>query len=119
MRVVAISVLLLASLAAMAFVPSGSAMSIPPPCQYCAPPHCAGIETVGLVDEVAHVAVDSDCHVWVSVLPRILDCGDPLDGSRSITSGPVTVTIPCGQVDPCEPPMECYPQAEQSSSPPS
>jgi hypothetical protein len=76
----------------------------PPP-----PPRCVGFDTVGVIAQVVRLTGDESCNITVYVLPLVACAGDPLDGSKSITYGKVTVVLPCGQIDYCEAPFDCPP----------
>lgn len=79
------------------------------PCT-CPPPRCANpVDTTGVLAQVVRVTLTSDCRVIVTVLYGVVACSDPLDGAKAVSVGSVTVVLPCGQIDSCEPPMECYP----------
>jgi hypothetical protein len=88
-----------------------------PPCTCPPPPQCRPISTVGPVAEVVSVTLTSDCRIVVSILPRLVACGEPLDGSRAVTVGRLTVVLPCGEIGPCEPPLECYPESSAALPP--
>lgn len=80
------------------------------PCT-CPPPQCAPISTVGPVAGVVSVSVSGTCNVRVDLLTAVA-CASPLDERTSVTQGRVTATAPCEpKVDPCEPPLDCYPEA--------
>lgn len=82
-----------------------------PPCT-CPPPQCHQIFTVGPLAEVVSITVTSSCNVIISVLPHLIACADPLDGQKVVTLGRVSIVLPCGEIGPCEAPLECYPAAQ-------
>jgi hypothetical protein len=108
MRPVAICCLLLLALAGLAITPSAAA----------APPQPACNGVWALRETVGPVTVFASPPCYRVTIAQIVDCGDPLDGPRTVTVGQASVVLPCGQVDPCEPPMDCYPTSAAVAIPP-
>lgn len=99
-------------------VEDGSQAAAAPPCTCPPPPYCrTPITTTGPLANIVSVTLTSDCRIIVEVLP-IIACADPLDGRKAVTQGRVMVILPCGQIDSCEPPFECYPTAAASAEVP-
>lgn len=126
MRSVAILALLMLALAGLALpaataetpAPTAPAPDMVPPCACPPPPQCAGMDTVGIIAQVVRITVDSSCDVRVALLSAVA-CTSPLSGTWTVQEGRLTVTAPCKpQLQPCEPPLDCYPEAASAGVPP-
>lgn len=94
--------------------PAAEEASQAPPCVCPPPPVCTPISTVGPLVRVVSVSVSSSCDVRVDLLSGY-QCVSPLDERTVVTQGRITVTAPCEpEVEPCEPPLDCYPAAASS-----
>lgn len=94
------------------------ASAMAPPCTCPPPPRCNQVWTEGPLAGIVSDTITEDCRIVVAILRGTIACTDPLDGEKVLTQGRISVILPCGQIDYCEPPFECYPASTQPVLPP-